>query len=91
MRRNIENNKEKIIEQFHYFNINSEIDSVFGDWAVSKEGDIVNILYPYVIFSFLLNEKDWKVEVESEVWFKLEYTNSLILALDRAKDIILKK
>lgn len=39
----------KIKEQFHYFNIQAEVDSVYGNWAVSTDGDVVNCLYPYAI------------------------------------------
>ena len=38
---------EKVLEQFHYFNIQADIDSVYGNWAVSTDGDVVNCLYPY--------------------------------------------
>ncbi len=42
-------NKAKVLEQFHYFNIQSDIDSVYGNWAVSSDGDVVNSVYPYAI------------------------------------------
>ena len=44
-------NKENILEQFHYFNIQADIDSVYGNWAVSTDGDVVNCLYPYAILA----------------------------------------
>ena len=69
------NNKVK--EQFHYFNIESEVDSVFGNWAVSKDGDVVNYLYPYAILSIHLKEKDWLEKMKTKVWFKPECEEEL--------------
>lgn len=34
--------KKKVLEQFHYFNIQADVDSVYGNWAVSTDGDVVN-------------------------------------------------
>ena len=38
-------NQEKILEQFHYFNIHADIDSVYGNWAVSTDGDVVKVVF----------------------------------------------
>ena len=42
--------EDKIKEQFHYYNIQAEIDSVYGNWAVSSNGDVVNFLYPNMLY-----------------------------------------
>ena len=81
-------NKEKIIEQFHYFNIKADIDSVFGNWAVSKEGDIVNSVYPYAILAIHFKDTDWVEKMKSKVWFQPECEDALKMALNRAKVII---
>lgn len=78
----------KIKEQFHYFNIRSEIDSVFGNWAVSKDGDVVNCLYPYAILSIHLKDVDWLQIIRGKVWFKPECENALRQAIERANIII---
>ena len=85
------NNVEKIIEQFHYFNIQADIDSVYGNWAVSTDGDVVNSLYPYAILSIHFEDTDWLEKMKSKVWFRPEYEDSLSNALERAKIIILRK
>lgn len=81
-------NETKIKEQFHYFNINSEIDSVYGNWAVSKNGDVVNYLYPYAILAIHFNDTDWMLKLKSKLWFKPECEISLRQALDRARVIL---
>ena len=84
-------NKEKILEQFHYFNIQGDIDSVHGNWAVSANGDVVNYLYPYAILAIHFNDTDWLEKMKTtKVWFKPEYENALKNALDRANEIIHK-
>ena len=44
-------NEVTVKEQFHYFNIQSERDSVYGNWSVSKVGDVVNSVFPYAVLS----------------------------------------
>lgn len=80
-------NDNKIKEQFHYFNIQSEVDSVYGNWAVSKNGDVVNCLYPYAILTIHFDDADWLEKMETKIWFKPECKEALKLALDRAKEI----
>lgn len=80
--------EEKVIEQFHYFNITSGIDSVFDNWAVSKDGDVVNCLFPYAILSIHLQKTDWLEKMKSKVWFRAEFEESLKCALQRANQII---
>lgn len=59
-------NQEKILEQFHYFNIRSDIDSVYGNWVVSKDGDVVNCLYPYAILSIHFKDANWLEKDENK-------------------------
>ena len=79
--------KDKILEQFHYFNIQSNIDSVYGNWAVSSDGDVVNCLYPYAILAIHFKDTDWMEKMKAKVWFKPECEDTLSKALDRAKEI----
>lgn len=78
----------KILEQFHYFNIQADIDSVFGNWAVSKEGDVVNSLYPYAILAIHFKDTDWMEKMKTKVWFRPECEEALSNALQRANQII---
>ena len=80
-------NNDKIKEQFHYFNIRADIDSVYGNWAVSSEGDVVNSVYPYAILAIHLNDTDWMEKMKTKVWFKEECEEALQQALNRAKEI----
>lgn len=81
-------NKDKILGQFHYFNIKADIDSVYGNWAVSKDGDVVNCLYPYAILAIHFKDANWMEKMKTKVWFKPECEESLGKALKRAKEII---
>lgn len=81
-------NKDKIIEQFHYFNIRAEVDSIYGNWAVSTDGDVVNGVYPYAILAIHLKDSDWMEKMKTKVWFKSACEESLQQALNRAKEII---
>ena len=78
---------DKIKEQFHYFNIQADIDSVYGNWAVSTEGDVVNYLYPYAILAIHFMDTDWLTKMKTKVWFKPECEEAFKKALERAKEI----
>lgn len=84
-------NKDKIKEQFHYFNIQADIDSVYGNWVVSTDGDVVNCLYPYAILAIHFKDINWMEEMKAKVWFRSECVDALQKALERAKEIKLIK
>lgn len=79
---------EKILEQFHYFNIQADIDSVYGNWAVSTDGDVVNCLFPYAILAIHFNDADWLEKMKAKVWFKQECETALKQALKRANMLL---
>ena len=79
--------ESKIKEQFHYFNILADIDSVYGNWAVSTDGDVVNCLYPYAILAIHFYDVNWLEIMKQKVWFKPECEVALRQALERAKEI----
>ena len=79
--------EDKIKEQFHYFNIHAGIDSVYGDWAVSMDGDVVNSVYPYAILAIHLKDENWLKIIKAKVWFFPECEESLSKALNRANMI----
>lgn len=81
-------NTEKILDQLHYFNIHADIDSVYGNWAVSKNGDVVNSVYPYAILAIHFKDVDWLEKMKTKVWFRPECEDALKMALNRAKEII---
>lgn len=84
-------NRNKIQEQFHYFNIQSDIDSIYGNWAVSSNGDVVNSVYPYAILSIHLSDTDWLEVMKTKVWFRSECEEALNLAIQRANEILNNK
>ncbi len=81
---------KKVLEQFHYFNIQADIDSVYGNWAVSTYGDVVNCLYPYAILAIHFSDSDWLEKMKTKVWFRPECEENLKNALERAT-VILRK
>ncbi len=80
-------NQDKIKEQFHYFNIQANIDSIYGNWAVSSDGDVVNSVYPYAILSIHIKDADWMEKMKTKVWFRPECGPHLKQAIERALQI----
>lgn len=56
---------------------------------MSKDGDVVNYLYPYAILAINLKDINWLDMIKQKVWFKPECENALRMALKRANEIIL--
>ena len=81
----------KILDQFHYFNIQADVDSVYGNWAVSSDGDVVNSLYPYAILAIHFKDTNWLEKMRTKVWFRPECEEALSNALKRANQIISDK
>ena len=82
---------EKILEQFHYFNIPKDVDSIYGNWVVSTDGDMVNYLYPYAIFAIHVNDCNWIDKLKKKIWFKSVCETEFQKALLRAKEILNNK
>ncbi len=80
--------RSKAEEILHYFNINSEIDSLYGNWVVAKNGAVVNYLYPYAILAIHLEDKDWMEAISKKVWFKDECKDNLRKVIGRAYRIV---
>ena len=81
-------NRDMIKEQFHYFIILADIDSVYGNRAVSTDGDVVNYLFPYAILAAIhFNDADWLEKMKTKVWFKPECGDALRKAMVRVKEI----
>ena len=81
-------NHDKILEQFHYFNIQADVESVYGNWAVSKDGDVVNSVYPYAILVIHFRDTNWIAKMKTKVWFRPECEQDLQKALERAQSIL---
>ncbi len=79
--------EQKAEEQLHYFNISCGVDSIWGNWVVSKEGDVVNELYPYAIPCIHLQDREWMEYLQTKVWFKDVCRKDLEEALQRARKI----
>ncbi len=35
--------QDKIKDTFDYYEMKSGVDSIFGDWVVSKDADVINV------------------------------------------------
>ena len=71
-------------------NSKGNIDSVYGNWAVSGNGDVVNCLYPYIIASVHIFDCDWINAFHAKAWSKSSNEKDLASALLRAKEILVK-
>lgn len=64
--------QEKINEVFEYYNVQSEIDSTFGNWVVSKDGDVINVEHMYPIFTNQVQSTvvdEWVDHLTEKTWF----------------------
>jgi hypothetical protein len=80
----------KILEQFHYLNIQAEVVSDYGNWAVSTDDDVVYSLYSYAILAIHFKDTDWMEKLKTKIWFRPECEVALSNALARAREILKK-
>lgn len=83
--------KEKINEVFEYYNVPSEIDSTFGDWAVSKDGDVINLEHKYPIFTKQVQSTgidEWVDHLTEKTWFDANEEKDLRKSYMRAEEIL---
>lgn len=78
---------KKIQEQLHYFNIHSEMDSVYGNWIVTKNGDVVNFEYPIAVLSVHLYDQEWQKQIEGKEWLDSSYKEEFKKAIKRARNL----
>lgn len=77
---------EEIIMKLRSFEIKSDLDSIFDDWVVSTDGDLVNIPGNFAIFSRDVHLDHWYLHLRgSKKWFE---PDSFLKAYARACTIL---
>lgn len=76
----------KIKDVLDYYEVKSGVDAVFGNWVVSNEGDIINVEYPYPIYSYQLHNgyEDWHEHLQEKTWYDPIVANCFKQAFDCA-------
>jgi len=77
--------KELISRVLDYYEVKSGVDSIYGDWVVSKAGDIVNIERRYPIYSSQVRDDRWLLHLRDKTWFE---RTSFLAAFHRACEIL---
>lgn len=83
--------KEKIKEVFDYFDIQSSVDSEFGDWIVSNNADVINVGKGYPIYTYQVEHKsidDWLDHMRDKSWFDTTEESNFQKAYERAEEIL---
>ena len=85
------NNETK--KAFEYYKVSCGVDSIFGNWVVCQEADVINIEHKYPIFTTqVISESiDSRLEqMRDRIWFTSLEEEDFKLAYLRAEDIIEK-
>ena len=88
---NISSEKRTLIANvFKKYKVNASVSYLVGDWAISEDGDIINInrqcsLYP--IYSSQLDE-DWLPHLSTKDWFDDNQRETFIEAITIARQQI---
>ena len=87
---------EKVKDVLNYYGVDSGVRSIYGNWVVSNDGDLVNIIHMYPIYSYALSRvdvgfrfnlmsKDW-FDIEESIMFDLAYKKAIVVACERGTD-----
>lgn len=70
------------------FNVTSGVAGQYGDWAVSNEGDIINIKRHYPIYSYQVNDDGWVLHLRDKTWFDKTTELNFLDAFEKACSIL---
>ena len=76
---------EEIKKVLESYDVKSDIDSIFQDWVVTTDGDLINVKDRCPIYSYEVNRNDWLVHLKEKKWFDRP---SFISAFKRACNIL---
>ena len=82
---------DKVKSVFEYYNVNSEVDSEFGDWVVSKEADVINVEKAYPIYTYRVENESvesWLDHMREKSWFDEVEDENFQKAYKRAEEIL---
>ena len=83
--------QEKINEVFGVYQVPSEVDSTFGDWAVSKDGDVINVEHMYPIYTNQVQSTsvgEWVDHLTEKTWFDANEESNFTKSYARAEEIL---
>ena len=83
--------QDKINEVFEFYNVQSDTDSVFGNWAVSKDGDVINLENMYPIYTYQVQSTgvdEWVDHLTEKTWFDANEEKDLRKSYMRAEEIL---
>ena len=83
--------QEQINEVFGYYNVQTEVDATFGNWAVSKDGDVINIEHMYPIYTKQVESTgvdEWLDHLEEKAWFSTAEKRDFMSSYARAEEIL---
>ena len=83
---------EKIQNVFECYNVKSKLARVYDNWAVSADGDIINIKYLYPIYSYQLKDgyDSWNNHLQEKTWYDASAEDSFKQAYELALRVIRK-
>ncbi len=83
---------EKIKDAFEYYNVKSGINKIYGDWAVSNDGDVINCQYMYPIYSYQIknDDEEWLSHMHEKTWFDQNCEMNFLSAMQRAHELLSK-
>jgi hypothetical protein len=83
--------QDKIKETFDSYEVKSSVDSVFGDWVVSKDADVINVEKKYPIYAAQVENSSldsWMSHMSEKTWFDFQENADFQNAFERAKEIL---
>ena len=83
--------RDEIKNVFDYYEVKSEVDSEYGDWVVSNDGDVINVEKKYPIYTSQVENgslNSWLEHMREKSWFDVHEDVDFQKAYKRAKEII---
>ena len=83
--------EESIKEVFEYYNVQSEVDSNYGNWVVSTDADVINVEKKYPIYTHQVKSgslDSWLDHMRKKTWFSRSEEEDFRKAYERAQELL---
>ena len=82
---------KEIKHVFEYYEVPSGVDSIFGNWVVSEDADVINVERKYPIYTQQVKSQSidyWLDHMREKTWFNSPEEKDFIQAYERAEEIL---
>ncbi len=76
---------EKVLKEG--YNVQSNVEEIFGEWIVTSDGDLISLQHHYPIYSYQIDDDTWLLHMEGKTWFDEKCKQDFLKAFNKSCEI----